>query len=64
MTPFVTINYGINHRLYGRHFSHRNGTMRIKGDWSSDSTQQKIKRIIIKRHPGWNITGWALAENT
>ena len=59
---FLRVNYGINHRLQGRHFSHRSGKMRIKGDWADDATHEKIKAIIRRRHPGWNITGWCLAN--
>lgn len=56
---FLRVNYGIHHKLQGRH---RNGTMRIKGDWADDATHDKIKAIIRRRHPGWNITGWCLAN--
>ena len=61
-TPKLNVNYGINVRIKGSYFSHRNGTMRIKGDWSDGATHEKIKTIIRRRHPGWNITGWSLSE--
>ena len=57
-SAFLRVNYGINQRLQGRHFSHRNGKMRIKGNLADDATHKKIKAIIRRRHPGWNITGW------
>ena len=61
-SAFLRVNYGINQRLQGRHFSHRNGKMRIKGNLADDATHKKIKAIIRRRHPGWNIAGWSLAN--
>lgn len=61
-TPAIRVNYSISHRLHGQHFLNRNGTIRIKGEWQEGATQEKIKHIIAHRHPGWNITGWALAK--
>ncbi len=61
-TEYIRVNYGINQRGRGNYFSHENGKMRINGAWADDATHEKIKRIIRSRHPGWNITGWALAK--
>ncbi len=60
-SAFLRINYGINRRLRGRRFEHQNGKMRVNGDWSDNATHEKIIAIILRRHPGWRITGWCPA---
>lgn len=61
----LRINYGINRRVPVRdssYIAHANGKMAIVGQWEDDSTHDKIRSIIKRRHPGWAITGWAKAK--
>lgn len=56
---WIRINYGLNRREKGR-MVHAYGKIRCKGDWSEDATHRHIRALILKRHTGWMITGYAL----
>jgi hypothetical protein len=61
-STWLRVNYGISRRK-GKGIEHSQGKIRIKGNWELDDTHDKIKRIIFKRHPGWLITGYAIAPS-
>jgi hypothetical protein len=56
---WLRINYGVNRREKGKTL-HAYGKLRCKGDWSADDTHRHIRTLILKRHPGWMLTGYAL----
>jgi hypothetical protein len=56
---WLKINYGLN-RLENGKTRHAYGKLRCKGDWKSDKTHRHIRELILKRNPGWMITGYAL----
>jgi hypothetical protein len=56
---WLRINYGLN-RKHKRKFEHLYGKIRCVGSWECDETHNKIRTLIRRRHPGWNITGYAL----
>jgi len=57
----LKINYGIN-RKEKKGVIHRQGTMKIEGDWENGETHKMIRAKIISDHPGWNITGYCLVR--
>lgn len=61
----MKINYGINRRMQGKKGIEHPNHVLIMPDyaiWEASDTQAQIKKMIIEKHPGWNITGYALAE--
>ncbi len=58
----ISVNYAINRRRRRGGFEHSSGKLVITGDWRSEKTQAGIFRKIVALHPGWMVTGWALAD--
>ena len=61
----MKINYGINRRTprpgNKKRLEHRNGQIEIDGDWNSSTFHGQLRQRIIGAHPGWSITGYAIA---
>lgn len=54
----LKLNYGINRRV-GRRIVHQNGKLCVKGEMSDGTTHAKVLAAVQRRHPGWNLTGYA-----
>lgn len=60
----IQVNYGVNRAVakHGRvHIEHRNGKLILDGDWEDDEFRRRIRLLILKVNPGWNVTGYANA---
>jgi hypothetical protein len=60
-SEWLRINYGLNRKV-GRKMQHRNGKLRVKGEWAVFATHNRIRDLIMRKNPGWMITGYCLAE--
>jgi hypothetical protein len=62
----VKINYGINRRrpqpLKRSRIEHKCGSLEMDGDWNCGDFHKRIRHAIYQAHPGWSITGYALAS--
>jgi len=61
VSGYLAINYGVN-RGSGRKIEHKNGKLRIRGDFDADETHDRIKNLIAIKNPGWSITGYCPAK--
>lgn len=61
----MKINYGINRRCGvpgdRKRMKHKNGHLNMEGDWENQTFHGQIRQEIQQRHPGWSITGYAVA---
>lgn len=57
----VRVNYSVNRRRFRGKIEHRSGSLLVRGAWESAKTHERIFRRILKKNPGWMVTGWALA---
>lgn len=61
----MKINYGIHRRSdkpgARRRLEHRNHQLEMDGDWNRQTFHGQIKQRIHRKHPGWSITGYAIA---
>ncbi len=57
----LMINYGVNRRS-GRGLEHDYGKVLVDGVWGEVETHRRIRRAILRRHPGWTPTGYALIQ--
>lgn len=60
------IRYGINRRRPGsrskKNIEHRNFSMTLEGIEWNDEGISAIREEILRRHPGWCITGYLIAS--
>ena len=61
VSGYYVVNYGVN-RGSGRKIEHKNGKLRIQGDFDADETHDRIKNLIAIKNPGWSITGYCPAK--
>lgn len=61
VSGYIVVNYGVN-RGKGRKIEHKNGKLRIRGDFDTDETHDRIKNLIAIKNPGWSITGYCPAK--
>lgn len=63
----MKINYGINRptrQPHKRtHYENQCGSLKIRGNWDSQKTHDRIRQAIMDKHPGWLITGYCRVEN-
>lgn len=59
----MIIQYGISRAVQEtgkrKRTEHNNGRLTVSGSPIDVGWSQKVRSLILARHPGWTVTGWA-----
>jgi hypothetical protein len=58
----MKINYGV-HKRDGKSSESINGKLEGDFDWDSDEDHKKIRKIIMEKHPDYNLHGYCICHD-